>query len=101
MAKRKRRSSVDSTTLDKFGRVLLPKPLRDRLGLEPGSEIELTVREGSLVLRRHPPSRAGVVYRGGIPVFTGRTLEGDTDIVRLIHRVRDRRHGRIAGLEEE
>jgi AbrB family looped-hinge helix DNA binding protein len=101
MARRKRRSSVDSTTLDRFGRVLIPKPVRDRLGLEPGSEMELTVKEGALVLRRHPPSRPGVVYKGGIPVFTGRIPEGDMDVVALIHRLREERHRRIAGLEEE
>lgn len=29
------------TTIDKAGRVVIPKPLRDRLGLRPG-EVELT-----------------------------------------------------------
>jgi len=45
------------TTLDKFGRVLIPKKLRERLGLEPHDALELQLEEGRLTLlpRRTPP----------------------------------------------
>lgn len=37
-------------TIDKAGRVVVPKPLRDLLHLEPGQELELEVIEGGLQL---------------------------------------------------
>ncbi len=45
------------TTLDRFGRVLIPKKLRERLGLEPHDTLELSLEEGRLILlpRRTPP----------------------------------------------
>jgi AbrB family looped-hinge helix DNA binding protein len=36
------------TAIDKAGRLVVPKSLRDELGLEPGQEIELTARDGRL-----------------------------------------------------
>lgn len=45
------------TILDKFGRVLIPKKLRERLGLEPYDALELQLEDGKLTLlpRRTPP----------------------------------------------
>ncbi|MGH2955066.1 MAG: AbrB/MazE/SpoVT family DNA-binding domain-containing protein [Solirubrobacterales bacterium] len=35
-------------TIDKAGRLVVPKPIRDELGLEAGVELELTARDGRL-----------------------------------------------------
>ena len=45
------------TTLDRFGRVLIPKKLREGLGLEQGDALELQLEGGKLTLlpRRSPP----------------------------------------------
>jgi len=45
------------TTLDKFGRVLIPKKLREHLGLEPDDALELQLEDGKLTLlpQRTPP----------------------------------------------
>lgn len=45
------------TSLDKFGRVLIPKKLRERLGLKPDDPLELQLEDGKLTLlpRRTPP----------------------------------------------
>lgn len=58
-------------TIDKAGRVVLPKPVRDRLGLRPGAELDLQVEaDGELRLRsrRDEPALAVVdgvlVHRG-------------------------------------
>jgi len=48
------------TILDKFGRVLIPKKLRERLGLEPYDALELQLEDGKLTLlprRTSPPLR--------------------------------------------
>lgn len=49
-------------TIDKAGRLVIPKALRDRLGLQPG-EVEVTA-EGA-ALRVEALSGAEVVERGG------------------------------------
>ena len=38
------------TTIDRAGRVVIPKPLREAAGLRGGEEIEVTVREGVIEL---------------------------------------------------
>jgi AbrB family looped-hinge helix DNA binding protein len=44
-----------TVTIDKAGRLVLPKPMRDALHLEPGSSLEVEQREDSIVLRfPHP-----------------------------------------------
>ena len=53
-------------TIDSAGRIVVPKPLRDELGLQPGQVLELEVSDGRLqvevapvdirlVRRRHGP----------------------------------------------
>jgi len=36
------------TTIDQAGRLVVPKPLRDELGLEKGTLLEIKLREGRL-----------------------------------------------------
>ena len=65
-------SSIMNTTvvLDKAGRVVIPKSLRDELHLEPGDQLELE-SEGERVTLR--PMRAGSPLRKeqGVWVFRG------------------------------
>jgi AbrB family looped-hinge helix DNA binding protein len=49
-------------TIDKAGRLVIPKPLRDRLGIRPG-EVELTI-DGSAI-RIEPISPVAVEDRRG------------------------------------
>jgi AbrB family looped-hinge helix DNA binding protein len=50
-------------TMDGAGRVVVPKAVRDELGLEGGMELEIRVREGRLELEPSPtPMR--LVRRG-------------------------------------
>jgi AbrB family looped-hinge helix DNA binding protein len=57
--------------LDKSGRIVLPKSLRHRLGLRPGSTLEATETAGGLLLR---PIHQGpsLVERDGLLVHTAR-----------------------------
>jgi AbrB family looped-hinge helix DNA binding protein len=36
-------------TIDRAGRVVVPKPMREQLGLMPGQEIEIRVRDGKIL----------------------------------------------------
>ncbi|TKT75376.1 AbrB/MazE/SpoVT family DNA-binding domain-containing protein [Aquamicrobium sp. LC103] len=36
------------------GQVTIPKPIRDRLGIEPGSEVEFVERNSVVVLQKRP-----------------------------------------------
>lgn len=80
------------TTIDKAGRVVIPAEIRRRLGLEPGSEIEVTVEGFSVRLHRAVPGPE-VVRREGRLVARPRVPERErrkVDVVKLIEEERDR-----------
>jgi len=39
------------TVIDKFGRVLIPKKIRDKVGLKPGMRLDIVVKGNEIVLR--------------------------------------------------
>jgi AbrB family looped-hinge helix DNA binding protein len=41
-------------TIDAAGRIVVPKPLRDELGMRPGQPLELEVRDGHLEIEIAP-----------------------------------------------
>jgi AbrB family looped-hinge helix DNA binding protein len=80
------------TTLDKFGRIVIPKRLREDLGLIPGTVLEIESRGDEVMLKpvRNEPN---VLDRGGVLVFTG-SARGD--MLEAIKRHREERSNRIA-----
>jgi len=40
------------STIDKAGRVVIPAPVRERAGLVPGAELEITLEESGIRLER-------------------------------------------------
>lgn len=58
------------TKLDRFGRIVIPKQLRDNLGLGPGSILEL-VADGQRIVLRPVASEAHLRVKNGVLVFTG------------------------------
>ncbi len=76
-------------TIDKFGRILLPKIVRDRMGLRPGTPLELETDEEAMSLRLLADE--GVIEEeDGLLVFQGESDGTDMDDV-----LRDLRAGRI------
>jgi len=61
--------------MDKFGRILIPKRIRDNLGLKAGAALEIELDGQGLVMKpvREEPR---VLDKGGVLVFTG-TAAGD------------------------
>ena len=69
--------------VDAVGRVVLPKPLRDELGLTTGSEVDISRYGDGLQLT--PGGRtARLVRRDGVLVATGDSVVSDDDVFRLI-----------------
>ena len=82
--------------IDKAGRIVLPKPVRERLGIKAGMDLELT--EGAEGLMLKPvQQRPSLVYRNGLLVHRGKLPKG-CDWSRLIEDDRDERMRRLAGL---
>jgi len=71
------------TTIDAVGRIVVPKPLRDALGLVPGSTVDIS-RYGS-GLQLVPIGRtARLVEEDGVLVATGDTAIDDDVVFGLI-----------------
>jgi AbrB family looped-hinge helix DNA binding protein len=64
-------------TIDKAGRVVLPKPVRDALQISPGDSLELESSDDQIILR--PARGTGRVYKKqGMWVFdSGEPLSAD------------------------
>ena len=69
--------------VDSVGRILVPKPLREAVGLTPGSVVDIS-RYGS-GLQLSPAGRvARLVEEEGVLVATGDTAIDDEDVFALI-----------------
>lgn len=61
--------------IDKAGRVILPKPVRDRLGLTAGNDLKIEETPGGIVLR--PAGRKpSLIRKGSFLVHTGEIPQG-------------------------
>jgi AbrB family transcriptional regulator (stage V sporulation protein T) len=80
-------------TLDRFGRIVIPKAIRRRLGLEAGAELRVEAENGAIVLRpvtETPP----LLVRDGILVSTAALDEGATPFD-VVERIRAHRRDRL------
>jgi AbrB family looped-hinge helix DNA binding protein len=75
--------------IDKSGRIVVPKPLRERLGLKPGTELEALDRPDGLLLRavEQPPT---MIRIDGLWVHCG-TPEPGANWDHVLQDVRDER----------
>ena len=71
-------------SVDKAGRVVLPKPMRDALHIRPGSSLEIEYTDDTIVLRTPRPSTELVKKDGMWVVRHSQPLpEPVSDMVRL------------------
>jgi AbrB family looped-hinge helix DNA binding protein len=85
--------------MDRAGRVVLPKPVREHLQLQPGDEsLEIESFEDHIVLRpvRH---RATMRKEQGVWVFdSGEPITAST-VRETIQEIRDERSDRVLGIK--
>ncbi len=75
------------TTIDAAGRIVLPKPLRDALGLAAGSTVDISQYGSGLQII--PAGRtACIVEEVGVLVATGDTTVDDETVLNLIDTAR-------------
>jgi AbrB family looped-hinge helix DNA binding protein len=76
-------------TLDRFGRIVIPKRVRQGLGLREGTVLEIEEREDGIVLsvRREEPD---LVRENGVLVYTGEAVEDLEQAVEAHRRCRSR-----------
>lgn len=81
--------------IDKFGRVVLPKVIRDELGLKPGEALNVRRTEQGIVLEpvREKPA---LLKKEGVLVHTGKACG---DLEEAIKRVRETRITHILELD--
>ena len=71
------------TTIDRAGRLVVPKALRDSLRLLPGQELDIVARQGHLEIRPAPVAMQLVSEGQGVVAVTERELPVLTsDLVR-------------------
>ena len=65
---------MDTVSVDRFGRVVIPKPMRDQLGLDAGAELTVEVVGDAIHLVPVTDSER-IESRDGLLVFTGEVLD--------------------------
>lgn len=69
------------TTLDKFGRVVIPKEIRDLLGLKPG-EVLRVEKSGDEVLLKPLREEPPIKMKNGVLVYAGAATGNMIEAVR-------------------
>jgi len=82
--------------IDKAGRIVLPKPVRDRLRLREGSDLEIEEHPGGVLLRL-VDQRPSMIQKNGLWVHLGKLPKG-FDWETLVDDARDERIKDLSGL---
>jgi AbrB family looped-hinge helix DNA binding protein len=78
------------TTIDKAGRIVIPKPMRDALGLSGGSEVEVALVDGRIEIDLVPTTvrlerrdgRLVAVPDRALPPLTAEMVRGTLEKIR-------------------
>lgn len=90
-------SEVLHIPIDKAGRVVLPKEIRDRMGLPAGTEFEV-IEEKDRIILKPVEKQPKLVRKGSFLVFVSDESPKNVDIVGLIKKDREDRIRKKMGL---
>ena len=79
--------------LDKFGRIVIPKKIREDFRLMPGSCIHISERENEIVLKP-VEGEPNLDEKEGVLVFTGKAME---NIETKVEELRNNRNRSLGG----
>jgi AbrB family looped-hinge helix DNA binding protein len=84
------------TIIDKAGRIIIPKEIREKSMLVPGSELEITIEDMSIVIRK---KEGGSILKQKNGFFVlDVDLVGDFNIPSVLDELRNEREGRVIGI---
>ncbi len=81
-----------TSSIDKAGRVVIPKAIRAKAGLKPGTQLEIRFEDGEVRLVRKVPGPELVEIRGRLRARATAPVAQrvPVDVARLIEEERDR-----------
>lgn len=89
------------TTIDKAGRIVVPKAIRDNMGLGPGGKVDLTFEDGRLTIEAAPAETWVEIAEDGFPIIRyaeePAALSAD-DVREVLDDVREERLDHLTGL---
>jgi len=89
--------------IDDYGRIVIPKEVRERLGIESGTALEVRVDPegdtGGAITLRPKGQKPPLQKKGELLVHSGALTEGDFDVVEQLRAQRRERARRHAGLD--
>ncbi|WP_025228261.1 AbrB/MazE/SpoVT family DNA-binding domain-containing protein [Fimbriimonas ginsengisoli] len=85
------------SSVDRFGRIVIPKKMRDRLGMHPGTPITIEESEGKIEITVDEGSSALARDSNGHLVLTGKLIAPMKDFVAT---AREDRMRQVLGVEE-
>ena len=80
---------MPTVPIDKAGRVVVPKPIRKKLGLEPGDSVAIE-SDGDTITMRPVRPQSTMIKKFGIWVHNG-SLPPNFDIVEFLNQEREKR----------
>ena len=87
---------ITTVNMDKAGRIVLPKPVRDELQLGPGDTLEVESSEDRIVLRR-ARGKGRMRREQGVWVFDSGVPITEEMVNKTIRRIRNERERRFLG----
>jgi AbrB family looped-hinge helix DNA binding protein len=80
---------METTAIDRFGRIVIPKSVRDTLGIDPATELTVCV-EGENILLTPILDPERLMVRDGVTVFDGELLEDMGSMLEVVQHRRVR-----------
>jgi len=85
-----------TTTIDRAGRVVIPKAIRERAGLQPGMELNVELQGNRVEISAQAP-QGHLIERDGMLYWQSGSVGSAVDVLDLIRQGREQREDEILG----